>query len=66
MDFIFTEPYTYEFAYIAEIVPESAGIDKIKWIQDSTVEEVKKFTQLLREVVREIFKGNTYKKHIDL
>lgn len=65
MDFIFTEPYSYEFAYIAEIVPESAGCDKLKWIQDKTLEEVNRFVHLLKELVCTLFKGNTYKKYID-
>ena len=69
MDFIFTEPYTFEFAHISEIVPDSAGkdkIDKINWIQERSVEETSKFVKLLMEIIREIFKGNTYKKLIDI
>lgn len=65
-DFLFTEPYSFEFSYIAEIVPDSVGEDKINWIQKRSVEETSKFVKLLREIIREIFKGNTYKKIIDI
>ena len=65
MDFIFTEPYTSELSYIAEIVPDSAGEDKINWIQERSLEETNKFVKLLKETIREIFKGNAYKKIID-
>jgi hypothetical protein len=63
-DFIYTEPYTFEFLHIAEIVPDNAG-DKINWIQKKAGEETKKFIVLLREIIREILKGNAYKDFID-
>jgi hypothetical protein len=31
-DFLYTEPYTFEFEHIFEIVPASAGEDKMNWI----------------------------------
>jgi hypothetical protein len=65
-DFLYTEPYTFEFSHIAEIVPASAGRDKINWIQKKAAEETSKFIRLLREIIREIFKGNAYKKIIDI
>ena len=65
MDFVFTEPYTSEFSYIAEIVPENAGEDKISWIQKRALEETNKFVKILRETTREILKNNAYKKNID-
>ena len=65
MDFLFTEPYTSELSYIAEIVPDSVGKDKIDWIHQRSLKETDKFVKLLRESVREIFKGNSYKKIID-
>ena len=66
MDFVFTEPYTFEFQYIAEIVPDSVGEDKINWIQERSVEETNKFVKLLRETIREILKDNIYKKNIEI
>jgi len=66
MDFLFTEPYTVEFSYIAEIVPDIDGKDKIDWIQERAAEETIRFIKLLREIIREIFKDNSYKKIIDI
>jgi hypothetical protein len=66
MDFIFVEPYTYELKYVFEIVPDHVGNNKMKWIQDRSVEEINKFVKILKDSVREIFKGNSYKKLIDL
>ena len=65
VDYIFTEPYTFEFAHIAEIVPDSAGenvAEKINWVKDKLKEEAIRFVKLLREIIRELFKGNSYKK----
>ena len=64
MDFLYTEPYTSELSHIAEIVPDVAG-DKINWIQKKAAEETNKFIILLREIIREILKGNVYKDFID-
>ena len=67
-DFLYTEPYTFEFEHIFEIVPVSAGStgeDKMDWIQKRTSEETSKFVRLLREIIREMFKGNAYRKIID-
>jgi hypothetical protein len=66
MDFIFTEPYTPEFSYITEIVPDSVGGDKIDWILERSKQETNKFVKLLKETVREILEGNAYKKIIDI
>jgi hypothetical protein len=68
IDFLYTEPYTHELSYIAEIVPESIapGQDKILWILNRSLKEVNTFLALLRDSVREILKGNTYKKHVDM
>jgi hypothetical protein len=68
IDFLYTEPYTHELSYIAETVPESvaAGQDKILWIINRSLKETNRFLELLRDSVREILKGNTYKKHIDI
>jgi hypothetical protein len=63
---VFTEPYTSELSYIAEIVPNSVGKDKIDWIIERSIEETDKFAKLLMEIIREIFKGNSYKKIIDI
>ena len=65
-DFLYTEPYTFEFSHIAEIVPDSAGEDKISWVQKKAAKETSKFIRLLREIIREIIKGNAYKKFIDI
>jgi hypothetical protein len=65
MDFVFIEPYTFEFQYIAEIVPEGTGKDKLNWIQDRSRDEINRFVKILKDSVREIFKGNSYKKLID-
>ncbi|MFC1677635.1 hypothetical protein ACFL3G_11320 [Planctomycetota bacterium] len=68
-DFLYTEPYTFEFEHIFEIVPASAGSageDKMNWIQKRTAEETSKFVRLLREIIREIFKDNAYKKFVDI
>jgi hypothetical protein len=65
MDFIFTEPYTSEFSYIAEIVPDNIEEDKIDWIRKRSGQEINKFVKLLKETIREIFKGNAYRKIID-
>jgi len=64
-DFLYIEPYTFEISHIAEIVPASAGEDKIGWIKKRVGEETGKFIKLLREIIREIIKGNAYKKIID-
>ena len=64
-DFIFIEPYTSEISYIAEIVPDNVKEEKLDWIQQRTVKETDKFVKLLKESIREIFKGNAYKKYID-
>lgn len=64
-DFLYTEPYTFEFSHIAEIVPVSSGEDKIGWIQKKAAEETSKFIRLLREIICEVLKGNIYKKVID-
>jgi len=68
MDFLYMEPYTHELSYIAEIVPGSVapGQDRIAWILNRSLEEVNRFLELLRDSVREILKGNTYTKHIDI
>ncbi len=68
IDFLYTEPYTHELSYIAEIVPEdiAAGQDKIIWILNRSLKETNTFLDLLRDALREILKGNTYKKHIDI
>jgi hypothetical protein len=65
MDFLFTEPYTSELSYIAEIVPDNVGGDKIDWVLERSKQETNKFVKLLKETIREIFKGNAYKKIID-
>ena len=67
MDFLYTVPYTYELSYIAEAVPDSIdpGKDKILWILNRSTEETDKFLKLLRDTVREILKGNTYKRHTE-
>ena len=65
MDICFTEPYTFEFSYIAESVPDNVGKDKIDWIFERSVQESDRFVKLLEEVVQEILKGNAYKKPID-
>ncbi|NIA07231.1 MAG: hypothetical protein GWP14_06285 [Actinobacteria bacterium] len=64
-DLLFTEPYTFEFSYIAEIVPVAADEDKIDWILKRSVEEADRFVKLLKEVVQEVLKGNAYKKSIN-
>jgi hypothetical protein len=68
IDFLYTEPYTHELSYIAEIVPEgiAAGQDRIIWILNRSLKETNRFLDLLRDAVREILKGNTYQKHIDI
>jgi hypothetical protein len=68
MDFLYTEPYPHEFSHIAEIVPDSvaAGKDKIAWILNRSTEETDRFLGMLRDALREILKGNTYKKRIDM
>ena len=65
MDFLFTEPYTSELSYIAEIVPDSVAMDKIDWIQQRSLKETNKFVELLWESVGKILKGNSYEKIID-
>jgi hypothetical protein len=67
VDFLYMEPYTHELAYIAETVPDSGSVgkDKIAWVLDRSVRETGKLLNLLRDTVREILKGNTYKKSID-
>ena len=67
MDFLYTEPYTHELSYVAEIVPDgvAAGQDKIMWVIERSVTETERFLQLLRDAVREILRGNTYKEYID-
>jgi len=65
-DFLYTEPYTFELSHIAENVPDSIEEDKINWIQKKAAEETSKFIRLLREIIREIIKGNAYKKIIDI
>ncbi len=64
-DFFFTEPYTFEFSYIAEIVPAASDEEKIDWILDRSRKETRRFIKLLKKVVKEILKGNAYKKIID-
>jgi len=66
MDFLYTEPYTFEFQYIAEIFPDIAGQDKIDWIRERAGAETSRFVKLLREIIRELFKDNAYKKTIDI
>lgn len=68
MDFLYTEPYTLELSYIAEIVPDSVSVgkDKIDWIIERSEQEANKFLRLLRETIREILKENIYKKNIDI
>jgi hypothetical protein len=68
MDSLFTEPYSAEFSYIAEIVPDSVSVgkDKIDWIIERSVEETDKFIKLLKEIISELIKDNAYKKIIDI
>ena len=66
MDFLYIEPYTFEFQYIAEIIPDIAGQDKIGWIRERAGAETSRFVKLLRDIIREILKGNAYKKTIDI
>ncbi len=66
MDFLLTEPYSFEFSYVAEIVPDIPGKNKIDWIKDRAIEETSKFINLLREIIRELVKGNSYKKEIEI
>lgn len=66
MDRLFTEPYTSELSYIAEIVPDNVGEDKINWVIKRSVEETDKFVKLLMEIIREMLKGNAYRKPIDM
>jgi hypothetical protein len=66
MDFLLTEPYSFEFSYIAEIVPDIPGKNKIEWIQERTIDETSKFINLLRDIIRELLKDNSYKKNIEI
>ena len=66
MDFLYTEPYTFEFQYIAEIVPDIAGQNKIDWIHKRTGAETSRFVKLLRKIIYEMLKDNAYKKTIDI
>ncbi|OGL50118.1 MAG: hypothetical protein A3C43_03300 [Candidatus Schekmanbacteria bacterium RIFCSPHIGHO2_02_FULL_38_11] len=66
IDFLLTEPYTFEFLYIAEIVPDIPEKHKIDWIQERAIEETSKFLNLLREIIRELLKGHSYKKEIEI
>jgi hypothetical protein len=67
-DFLYMEPYTHELSYIAETVPERipTGQDRIQWTIDRSEKEIVAFLQLLRDSVREILKGNTYMKRVDV
>ena len=66
VDFLLTEPYTFEFSYIAEIVPDIPEEKKIDWIQERAIEETSKFLHLLREIIRELLKDHSYKKEIEI
>lgn len=68
MDFLYMEPYPHEFSHVAEIVPDSVAIgqDKIAWVLNRSTEETDRFLGVLRDALREIFKGNTYKKRVDM
>jgi hypothetical protein len=68
MDFLYMEPYPHEFSHIAEVVPDSiaTGQDKIIWVLNRSTEETAKFLGVLRDALREMLKGNAYKKRIDV
>jgi len=68
MDFLYMEPYPHEFSHVAEIVPDSVAVgrDKIAWILNRSTEETDRFLGVLRDALREILKGNTYKKRVDI
>lgn len=68
MDVLYIEPSSIELNFIADAVPDSVaeGQDKIDWIWNKTVEESSKFMKLINEVIREILKGYTYKKEIEI
>jgi hypothetical protein len=66
MDFLLIEPYSCEFSYVAEIVPDIPGENKIDWIKDKAIEETSKFINLLREIIRELVKDNSYMKEFEI
>jgi len=63
-EFLFIEPSTIELNFIADIVPDTVNQDKIDWIWDRTVEEISRFMNFIDDIIKEIFKGNAYKKDI--
>ncbi len=68
MDLLYMEPYPHEFSHVAEIVPDSVAIgqDKIAWVLNRSTEETDRFLGVLRDALREILKGNTYKRRVDM
>lgn len=66
IDTLYTEPSTVELNYIADLVPDTVEQDKIDWVWDKTVEETSRFMVFIHDILREILKGNTYKKTIDI
>lgn len=66
MDVLYTEPSSVVLDFIADVIPDVEGQDKIGWLRNKTIEESHRFRNFLNEVIREILKGNAYKKPIEI